>query len=453
MALRRRAASERGFAVPTVLMMLLAVSAIVGVAVTSAVNAQRGTTRDADTKLALLAAEAGVSQALLHYNRVPTTPATPCVVSDGGQLTLAAPVDGWCPASVGTVAGGTFSYQVEPTEGALEIVSTGLADGVSRRVDVTARSSGGQQVFSEATVLAEDWLTLGSNAQVLADVATGGDITMSSSARICGSASVGVGNSMIAGGNSGWYGSYADPNCVDQQDPSTVPQAPLTLPPVNQGDAPTNNDNGRFFSQDLISGGVSKVCWDGAKGNGQPGPCGERQLSLDSNSSVTLSGDTYSFCKLEMDSNTNLLTAAGANVRIYFDSPDACGLPPGVPQLQLHSNSRITAPVGGGSSIALLFVGSDSISTSINLFSNTQVSGSCEQNFVIYAPRTDIIMDSNSIYCGALAGKTIHVDSNAQIIAPAGASDFILPPAAAHYVVERFVECSSGAGATPDERC
>ena len=444
---------EHGFAVPTVLLMLLAVSAIVGVAVTSAVQAQRGTTRDADTKSALLAAEAGVSQALLHYNRVPTTPATPCVVSDGGQVTLAAPVDGWCPASVGTVAGATFSYQVEPSEGALTIVSTGAADGVGRRVDVTARSSSGQQVFSQASVLAQDWLTLESNAQVLAGVATDGDITMSGSARICGGASVGVGGSMIAGENSGWYQDYVAPDCLTQLDPGTVPQAPLTLPPVNQGDAPTNNDNDRFFSLDLISAQASKVCWDGLKGNGAPGACGERELALSSNTSVTLAGDTYSFCRLEMDSNTNLLIAAGATVRIYFDSPEACGQAPGTAQLALVSNSRITSSEGGATNVAMYFVGSGTQATTIHLQSNTQVSGGCEQNFVIYAPRTAINLDANSTYCGALAGKSILIDSNAKVYADAGASTFTLPPAAPHYVVERFVECSGVSGGAPDAGC
>lgn len=450
---RGHATSEHGFAVPTVLMMLLAAGAIVGVGTTSAIRAQHGTSRDADVKSALPAAEAGVSLALLHYNRIPTTPAAPCLVSDGGQVTAQPATNGWCPPSIGSLDGRTFTYQVRPTSGALEIVSTGNSDGVTRRVDVSARSSGGQQMFSTATVLAQDWINLNSNAQVLTGIGTNGDITMSGNARICGGASVGVGRHLTAVSNARWYQGYTYPNCLTQLDPNTVPHAPLTLPPVNQGDAPTNNDNTRFFSLDLISGSRSLVCWNGIKGNGTAGSCGSRQLSLSSNSSVTLGGDTYSLCKLSMSSNTNLFITAGANVKIYFDSPEACGLAPGTAQLSLSSNSRITATSGGPTNTAMYFVGSDTQATAISLSSNTQVAGDCEQNFVIYAPRTNITMNSNSIYCGALAGKTIQVNSNAKIYADDASANFRLPEVAPHYVVDRFVECTGATGSPPSAGC
>ena len=450
---RARARSDRGMAVPTVLMMLLAASAIAGVAATSAIRAQHGTSRDSDTKTALPAAEAGVSQALLHYNRIATTTATPCLVSNGGQVTLQATTNGWCAPSTGQLDGRTFSYQVRPTSGALEIVSTGNSDGVTRRVDVGARSSSGQQMFSEATVLAQDWINLSSNAQVLTGLKTNGDLTMSSNARICGGASVGIGRQMTASSNAVWYQDYANLACAGLMDPNSVPHAPLTLPPVNQGDAVTNNDNGRFFSLDLISGNRGLVCWNHTNGDGTAGSCGSRELRLSSNSSVTLGGDTYSFCKLTMSSNTNLLISAGASAKIYFDSPEACGLAPGTQQLSLDSNSRITSSGAGPTNTAMYFVGSGTQPTAINLASNTQVAGDCEQNFVIYAPRTNITINSNSRYCGAIAGKTIQVDSQATLYADDGSRNFLLPAAAPHYVVDRFVECTGPAASPPSAGC
>ena len=59
---------ERGFAVPTVLFMLLAALAVVSVGVVATIEAQSGTVRDQQSKSALTSAEGGVSQALLHYN-------------------------------------------------------------------------------------------------------------------------------------------------------------------------------------------------------------------------------------------------------------------------------------------------------------------------------------------------------------------------------------------------
>ena len=74
---------EGGFAVPTVLFMLLAAFAVASVAAVASMSSQRGVVRDQDTKEALTAAEAGVSQALLHYNRVPAEEPNTCVVSNG----------------------------------------------------------------------------------------------------------------------------------------------------------------------------------------------------------------------------------------------------------------------------------------------------------------------------------------------------------------------------------
>ncbi|MDQ3727977.1 MAG: hypothetical protein M3355_00145, partial [Actinomycetota bacterium] len=82
---------ETGFAVPTVLFMILGAFSVAMVAAVVSVSAQRGTVRDADTKTALAVAEAGVSEALLRYNRVPTTGVNTCVVSTAGTLLVAPP--------------------------------------------------------------------------------------------------------------------------------------------------------------------------------------------------------------------------------------------------------------------------------------------------------------------------------------------------------------------------
>ena len=177
------------------------------------------------------------------------------------------------------------------------------------------------------------------------------------------------------------------------------------LQPVFQGDVPTVNSNGRFFSQDLRSG-ASDVTWSSAT----------RTLTLNGNSSVTLGGTNYSFCKLTLDSNSTLYIAAGAVVRIYFDSPEACGQPSGVTQLLMTSNTRIVSSSGAPTNAALLFVGSTSTpfrQTKAVLDSNTGSSGAgCSSSFVIYGPKTDLSLNSNATWCGALAGKSVALDSN-----------------------------------------
>ena len=114
-------------------------------------------------------------------------------------------------------------------------------------------------------------------------------------------------------------------------------------------------------------------------------------------------------------------------MNIYFDSPEPCDLPlddsaqpaNGTTQMNLSSNTRITSATGTPANVAIYFVGSQTRLTNLLMSSNTQIAGSCVQNFIIYAPLTHIELNSNSQYCGALAGQSLHMDSNAQIFTDA----------------------------------
>ena len=441
---RRIRRQEGGFAVPTALLMLMGATAVVSIGVVSSIQVQEGAVRDRETKSALSVAESAVSQVLLHYNRIEpnTNPCSPVTSSppDGA---------GWCPPVTGGLDGGTFTYSVRPLEGAIEVVASSNVDGVARRIHVTAHSSSGQSIFQDATVMSKDGIHMDSNAEVRAGTATNGDITLDSNAKQCGVASVGVGRSMTLTGNAAYY---TNPECSNA---STAPnEGEISLPPVNQGDAPTVNDNARFFSLDLISGNKSRACWDGKNGNGQTsGNCGARHLDVRSNAAVTLGGTKYSFCKLTLSSNTSLYIQAGQTTTIYFDSPEACGYPSGTTQVEMSSNSRITSTDGGPANVAMLFVGSSSRQTKITLSSNTSIGAACQQNFVVYAPLTDILLNSNSTYCGAIAGNTLELDSNARVYTDSSAQNYVLPGTAAHYELDRFVECTAAPTSPPNAGC
>ena len=453
---------ERGFAVPTVLFMLLGAFAVVSVGVVASIQAQRGTVRDQNTKSALTAAEAGVSQALLRYNGAFTPPVSqPCLLPNGSTLGAAAvqgtgPNTGWCAAVAGSSGAGSYSYLVKPSAGTIEIASNGSFNGITRRVDVTAKTASGQQVFIDAAVKTQNGIILDSNSEIHSGTATGGDMLLASNSHLCGLASVGVGHHLTTSGNAGYFQNV---DCTTLLNNSSVAQQDITLPPINQGDAAVNNDNARITAgvsgtgspADLLSGKTSDVTWSAST----------RQLTIDHNSSLTLTGHVYSFCTLTLNSNSALYIAAGQTVNIYFDSPEACNLPldnpaqpaNGTTQMKLSSNTRITSSTGAPATVAIYFVGSQSRLTNLLMSSNTQVAGSCVQNFVIYAPLTHIEMNSNTQYCGALAGQSLHMDSNAQIFTDSLSQNFVLPGTAPHYIVSRFLDCSASSGSPPNAGC
>jgi hypothetical protein len=454
-AIQHRLAPEAGFAVPTVTLMLLAAMVMAGVAVTTSIGGQSGAVRDQNVKTALAAAEAGVEQALLQYNRYGLVEdAAPCAPVGG----TAPEADGWCPEVSTAVNGAPVAYRVKTTSTEMkggdiawtemEVVSVGTLAGVTRRIDVTASSSAGQGMFVDATVKSKDGINVASNAAIHAGTATNGDINLEGLQ--CGAATVGIGKELHGKG-----GYFSDTDC------GTLGGEPgedeIDLPAVNQGRAATENDNYRLFTLDQISGNKNSACFNGFNGAGKADKtCGPRELVIGHNSSVTLGGNVYSFCKLKMDQNSSLYIAPGQEVKIYFDSPEACGYSSGVTQLELQSNTRITPTAGNSGSAALFFVGSPNLSTNILLNSNTSVEEDvvCQQNFVIYAPYTDINLDSNTWFCGGMAGKTVTLDSNAQIWTSSGVQEFFLPLTAPHYEATRFVDCSATTvvGA-PNEGC
>ena len=454
---RRRASlsrrpDEAGFAVPTVLFMLLAAMGIVGAGLLATVNAQSGVTRDADTKTAFAAAEAGLNEALYRYNRVPVAAATPCLLNGtGGQVVMSSTSTspaGWCAPVQGSIGpegsseDATYSYQVMPVPSGgsqTEIVSTGIDDGVSRRIRVTAEMTTDETTpFKDFGVIGRDFVNVRSNAEIHSDVGTNGSISMESTGKLCGEAQYGL-NGTFTGSN------HLGENCLGQ---GVKTQGQLDLPLVDQGDVATNNSNGRLT-------GLSSLGCTSAK-DGRTGSAGDivwsaqtRRLEVKSNATLTLCGSDYSFCSVTIDSKATLYVAQGVNM--WFDSPESCGA--GGVQVTLNSNSRIS-PLGAPADISLYFVGSDTIDTSIILNSNTQATANCVNGLVIYAPRTSILMDSNSTYCGAVAAKSVQVDSNAKIYGDDGATDWTLGGSGnPHYTMTSFTECSSDAVTVPNANC
>jgi hypothetical protein len=307
----------------------------------------------------------------------------------------------------------------------VEVVSTGTVGGVTRRVNVVARSSGGIQPFGDADVIGLDSITLVGNASINANVATNGNISMYNNTQIhCDYAEVGPG-----------YGALEYNNSVFDCPGPVV--GSTSLPPVNIGDVGTNNANGRICNLDPVLGRTCAQVWNPAT----------KVLNLRANSSITLgaSGGTYNyyFCRLEMDSNSSLYVAAGAQVRIYLGSPDSGTCLNQATPLLLDSNSQI-APTGAGPlDVAILVVGSDTRATTVQFDSNTQLI-SCAQAFVVYAPRSAINMNSNTTFCGGMAGKSIRIASNGSVNVAGNASEFELPNTVA------AVECSATAAVAPN---
>ena len=171
-----------------------------------------------------------------------------------------------------------------------------------------------------------------------------------------------------------------------------------------------------------------------------------------------MGGTNYYLCKLVLKSNSIIFIAAGADVRVFFDSPEACGQSSGTTQMELSSNTRILTTDHDPTSVAFLFVGSDTRTTLVKLDSNTAVDPNCDQSFVIYGPRiADRAQQQLEVLRRDRGRRPLHLDSNARVVADARTQNFTLPTEIV-YSRDRYVECSggvmpTGAGTDPDDYC
>lgn len=424
---------EEGVAVVLTLTVMTIGLALASVGSVAAMSSMRNASRDSDDKRAFAAAEAGIDQAMLRQNKILATDAFPCLVLGATQDLIPGGTggNGWCPEQSGSVQEGDFTYTVKPATlvGTLQgqrritIISEGTAGGETRRLAVDAIASTGFPAFAEASVVGLDSFVVDGNGAINADSGTNGDVVLDGNAQICGNVIHGVGRAVNATSNAGICSGF------------TITESTLSLSPPDPGSSWDENDNGRFFAEDTKTGNVN---WNAST----------RELSISGNSALTLGGSTYSFCKVDISGKGKLLIAAGAVVRIYFASPEQCGYSGGVEQLSVTGNGEISATTGDAGDVGLLFVGSDTLPTTVKLAGNGKAN-----ELMVYAPRSDLQVSGNGNYTGAMAGKTFVDTGNGTITGDASVLDFEIG-VSTNYRPEKFVECIGPLGVSdPSAGC
>ena len=175
---------------------------------------------------------------------------------------------------------------------------------------------------------------------------------------------------------------------------------------------------------------------------------------MDGNSALTLGGTNYSICKLVMSGNSLLIAAQGIQATLWFDTPENCGFPEAqtTTQISMTGNSKIAATSGDPNSIRMVLEGSDdpNFPTKVDLAGTT----ASQNEVVIYAPRTEVILRGNATYKGAFAGKTVEIQGEPTVLKLDNLTGINIP-ALIHYTRDRYVECTGlpGPGQDPDIGC
>jgi len=425
--------NERGIAVPTALMALIASFALGSVAVMSTVNVQKGTERDHDSQEAIAAADAGANIALLRLNRfLPyLTAAHPCVGPNGEYQTA---VNGWCPSTATEPVGGaSYSYMVSAytANGEVDIVSVGSSGDVSRRISVALKTYSGKNVFADERVIGQDDIIINGNPRINTDIGTNGSIT-------------GKGNPTICGNDRHGPGKEAPTPSCDGEKHEGEKDLPAITPPEN---IETENDNCRLARNctGLKAGQIDT--YSKKVSSTDPWDAPDRVINVGSSQTLTMGGSVYWVCELNVQGK--LYIPAEATPQIFVDTPENCGLDPGARQVYVGAGGVIESnaynPDQGQYEVPEIYVLGDGF---VNIV-GTPKSGN---EVMIYAPNSEIEIGGNSEWNGMIAGKTLKISGNAEVRSDPN----IEPPEitlAGNFERTRYVECVGSTASPPDASC
>ncbi|HEX7246022.1 MAG TPA: hypothetical protein VF245_10690 [Solirubrobacterales bacterium] len=435
MRVRLLLASESGMALPTALFAMVASMALASAAVLSSVDVQQGSGRDHDSKEAIAAADSGASLALWRLNRFQDelSAATPCVGPSGETLVASA---GWCPETeVEDVGGASFTYRVSAysATGAYSVIAIGESGEVARRVDVGLVTHSGKNVFAEEKVIGQDTITLEGTPDIRADIGTNGNVEAKGSSTICGDIRVGTGKYK--------KGSTATPSCGGE-----VTEGDKDLPEITPpDDIATNNSNCRLALTCADKTAVDTYTKN--RSSTKPWDNTHRTIEVASNAKLTMGGGDYFVCKLTVQ-NGELIMAAGAEIRIFVDTPQHCGYSAGETQVSITGNANIVStgynPSQGSYKVPGIYVLGES---------KVVLTGSSGTNeLVLYAPESNIEMGGNATWKGMIAGKSLNMHGTPKIESD---PNIKVPDITFASLLERnrYVECTGGTASPPNAYC
>jgi Tfp pilus assembly protein PilX len=451
--LRTLLGDERGIALPVALAVLFVTAGLATVAAREAITADQQSLRDECAKRGVQAAVSGTQNAVYQTNLVQPSP-TQCVGRNGSGQLIAQSVqsNGWCapmPEDLGD--GTTYSEQVSQastvTNNSITVLqrqvsSTGTVNGVSRRVLYTMQAATGAQLFPTGyALLADQSINMKNNSKVTGGLASNGNITLKNNSNVCGNITAGPGKIYSHGPNTTVCSGSSTLNATQ----------PFAIQPVDLSNA-NPNDNNRISNM-FVSGSTAKDSC-GSTSNKITWNATTRVLTLNSGALLTLSGDKYFFCRLELKGGSTLQIASRTTpMSVYIDSPDNCGSTAGMGSVAFASNSNFVNLGNNPATFVLYVAGSSKIATSVDLSSNDGGS-SPAITMALYAPNSSVTYGNNLIFTGAIVAKTIDVKNNSVITYDSRVTGISSGSSVRFYQGYDYKECTSApTGTTPDTGC
>ncbi len=448
---KRRPTDEAGFVLPTAVIVLMIVTVLVGAAVTVATQTSTSTTRDDNTKAALEAAEGGLQVASYRLSQLKPEKEE-CINGSEKKTTVSECKSG--TESLGN--GATFQYwttkalnagekcagqTIEAKAGIAQrcVTSEGKVNGVEpgTRLQTRIESAVGESLFSIDGILGLEEVLVNGSVTATAVVASNlkikgeGSATFSKGFEICpgGTFKPAVGSERNASGvtvgnvKGGYVG---DPPLEITRSSGCPIEAKI---PSGHATAAENEDSRIGTTDEFFTEGKSAN-----KFTGSP----TYELTLSSNSKLTLGGSKYYFCKVLAERNGELKIATGAKVEIFIDSHTGNPNCPekGSGTFTIEGNSHLVNPNGPGA-LLIEMAGKGPFSV--------KNSGSLSAS--VYAPEAEVVLSGAGTLTGAVVGAKVHLEAGSFIFSEES-GELKVGNEGGTYSRKAWEQCTPGSGAS-----
>ena len=399
MLLRKLIRDESGNALATAMGVLAVTGAVTASVFSVSTQLSDSSNQSRDSKKALAAADAGLEAAVYRMNKQNLQDTESCF-STG----LVSAVNGECPGTTESLGNGaTYTYYVSP---ALDegdtcagvpvtytgdefvtivqrcVTSVGTANEETRRVQARVASYLGLQLFSLG-ILGLEQVNFVNSGLINAWIGSNGEIDFQNSSTVTG----------VELGPSAPNPSFGNGSTVGSITRRSVSEGSHILAPVDVGNSATVNDNVRLTNgQDA----KTNVTFDPTT----------RILTMGNNSSLTLGGGTYNFCKFAATNSAAVNIAVGAKVRIFIDSPTRSGSGCGEGTGTLTAENKIVFNNPSDPENLQIYVYGRSSASATSVDVDFKNSVEFDKGF-IYAPQSKVEFKNAAEWVGALAAKEV----------------------------------------------
>ena len=403
---------QRGIALPVALSVLLVTAGLATVAVRGGIVATNTSFRDSNAKRAAQAAESGLQAARQQANLMQPTSAQ-CTAKVAGQLTNVAVTNGWCAAQSETLGdGASYAFQVSAASDVVPavngqdlvqrtVVSTGIVNGVRRRATVTLTAAKSIPPLPTGyAIVSGKKLRIDERATVTGGLGSNGDIELNEDSTVCGQITYGRGKHLKVKKSLNTCG-YTPVEATQ----------PFSMPPVDLSGPQASNDNIRITNAVNGSGTPTDTCSHCDKISWNPTT---RQLTLEKDAVLTLSGNVYLVCKLDVRTGATLQIGARTTpLYFYLDSQDNCNKKGSEAKI----NGKIVNLNSSAATFILMAAGKPSHPTHTHgkIQIGKDAITASQAAMAIYAPLSKVEIKENLDFKGTIVGRDVKIKKDVSI--------------------------------------